>query len=54
MPFASLFAFLLGYALAGVALNPVDRLTKATYDLASRRAWRERLPEPARRDELWR
>ncbi len=54
VPFASLFAFVLGYALAGLALTPVDRLTKATYDLASRRAWRERLPEPKRRDELWR
>ncbi len=54
VPFASLFAFLLGYSLAGLALSPVDRLTKATYDLANRRAWRERLPEPTSRDELWR
>lgn len=53
-PLAVLTAFALGYLLAGRALAPVDRLTRAAYDLAQRRAWRERLPEPERRDELWR
>lgn len=53
-PLAVLTAFALGYLLAGRALAPVDRLTRAAYDLARRRAWRERLPEPERRDELWR
>lgn len=51
-PLAALAAFALGYALAGRALRPVDRLTRAAYDLANRRAWRERLPEPKQRDEL--
>jgi two-component system, OmpR family, sensor kinase len=53
-PLAVLLAFGLGYALAGQALNPVTSLTKAAYDLAQRRAWRETLPEPTRKDELWR
>jgi two-component system, OmpR family, sensor kinase len=53
-PLAVLLAFGLGYALAGQALNPVTSLTKAAYDLAQRRAWRETLPEPKRKDELWR
>ena len=53
-PLAVLTAFVLGYLLAGRALAPVDRLTRAAYDLSQRRAWRERLPEPERRDELWR
>ena len=53
-PVAILLAFVLGYALLGRALLPVGRLTRAAYDLANRRAWRERLPEPRRQDELWR
>lgn len=53
-PLAVLAAFTLGYLFAGRALAPVNRLTRAAYDLAQRRAWRERLPEPERRDELWR
>ncbi len=53
-PVAVLAAFVLGYVLAGRALVPVDRLTRSAHDLARRRAWRERLPEPERRDELWR
>lgn len=53
-PLAVLTAFVLGYLLAGRALAPVDRLTRAAYDLSQRRAWRERLPEPERKDELWR
>lgn len=53
-PLAVLAAFALGYLFAGRALAPVKRLTRAAYDLAQRRAWRERLPEPERRDELWR
>jgi len=53
-PLVVLTAFALGYVLAGRALAPVDRLTRAAYDLAQRRAWRERLPEPEHRDELWR
>ncbi len=53
-PLATLLAFGLGYVLAGRALAPLARLTDATYDLARRRAWRERLPEPQQRDELWR
>jgi two-component system, OmpR family, sensor kinase len=52
-PLAVLLAFVLGYALAGRALNPVTSLTKAAYDLAQRRAWRETLPEPRQKDELW-
>ncbi len=52
-PMAVLLAFILGYLLAGQALNPVTSLTKAAYDLAQRRAWREALPEPKQRDELW-
>jgi two-component system, OmpR family, sensor kinase len=52
-PLAVLLAFGLGYGLAGQALNPVTSLTKAAYDLAQRRAWRETLPEPKRKDELW-
>ena len=53
-PLAVLAAFVIGYALAGRALAPVDRLTRSALELAQRRAWRERLPEPVRRDELWR
>lgn len=53
-PLALFAAFGLGYVVAGRALAPIDRLTRAAHDLAERRAWRERLPEPARRDELWR
>ena len=52
-PLAVLLAFILGYLLAGQALNPVTSLTKAAYDLAQRRAWRETLPEPKQKDELW-
>lgn len=53
-PVAVSTAFALGYLLAGRALAPVDRLTRAAHDLARRGAWRERLPEPKRKDELWR
>jgi two-component system, OmpR family, sensor kinase len=52
-PCAVSLAFVLGYALAGRALNPVGSLTKAAYDLAERRAWNEVLPEPKQQDELW-
>jgi two-component system, OmpR family, sensor kinase len=52
-PLAIVLAFVLGYGLAGRALRPVTSLTKAAYDLAQRRAWREVLPEPQQRDELW-
>jgi two-component system, OmpR family, sensor kinase len=52
-PLAVLLAFALGYVLSGRALNPVSSLTKAAYDLAQRRAWRETLPEPRQKDELW-
>lgn len=52
-PLAVVLAFSLGYLLAGRALNPVTSLTQAAYDLAQRRAWREVLPEPQQRDELW-
>ena len=51
-PVAVLLAFGLGYLFAGRALRPVRRLTDTALDLATRRAWRERLPEPARRDEI--
>lgn len=54
LPIAICFAFGLGYLLAQQVLKPVDRLTRAAYDLASRRAWREKLPEPKTKDELWR
>lgn len=53
-PVALLFAFGLAYGFARQALRPVDRLTRGALDLAERRAWRERLPTPARHDELWR
>lgn len=53
-PLATAVAFGLGYLLAGRALKPVGELTYAARDLARRRAWRERLPEPRHRDELWR
>jgi two-component system, OmpR family, sensor kinase len=52
-PLAVLLAFALGYLFAGRALNPVTSLTSAAYDLAQRRAWRETLPEPKQKDELW-
>lgn len=52
-PLAVLLAFALGYVLSGRALTPVSSLTKAAYDLAQRRAWRETLPEPQQKDELW-
>lgn len=53
-PLAVLLAFGLGYLFAGQALRPVRHLTAAALELATRRAWRERLPEPVNRDELWR
>lgn len=53
-PLAVLAAAVLGYALAAQALRPVDKLTRDAYSLAQRRAWRETLPEPERKDELWR
>ena len=53
-PLIIVLAFLIGYAFAATALAPVDRLTHAAYDLAQRSAWREVLPEPKHRDELWR
>jgi len=53
-PVVTVLAFALGYLLAARALRPVDRLTRAAYALARQRAWRETLPEPASRDELWR
>lgn len=53
-PLAVLLACGLGYIVAGAALRPIDRLTRAAYDLAKRRAWRERLPVTAKQDELWR
>ena len=51
---AVLPAFGLGYLFAGQVLRPVRHLTDAALELATRRAWRERLPEPVNRDELWR
>lgn len=54
LPALLVAAFLLGYAFTKRALAPVDRLTRGALDLAQRRAWRERLPEPATTDELWR
>lgn len=54
IPVAILISFGLGYLLARQALNPVDKLTRAAYDLANRRAWQESLPEPSSKDELWR
>lgn len=53
-PLAVLLAFGLGHLFAGQALSPVRHLTDAALELATRRAWRERLPEPSNRDELWR
>ena len=53
-PVALLLAFALAYGSSRQALLPVDRLTRSALELAERRAWRERLPVPERRDELWR
>ena len=53
-PLAVLFAFGLGYIFSGQALRPVRQMTAAALELATRRAWGERLPEPANQDELWR
>lgn len=53
-PLALLVALGLGYGLAGRALAPADHLTQAAYRLAHAGGWRERLPEPKTRDELWR
>lgn len=52
-PLVTLLAFLISYALAGTALAPVAHLTRAAFDLSMRGAWRETLPEPQQRDELW-
>ena len=54
LPALLISAFLLGYAFTKRALAPVDRLTRGALELAQRRAWRESLPEPATKDELWR
>lgn len=53
-PLSVLLALGLGHVLSGRALRPLDQLTTSAFDLARRRAWRERLPEPTTRDELWR
>ena len=53
-PLAVLFAFGLGYLFSGQALRPVRQMTAAALELANRRAWGERLPEPDNQDELWR
>ncbi len=53
-PLAVLLAFGLGYLFSGQALRLVRHLTDAALDLATRRAWQERLPEPVNQDELWR
>lgn len=52
-PLAVLLAFGLGYLFTGRALSPVRHLTDAALNLATRRAWQERLPEPRNQDELW-
>ena len=53
-PVAALAAFVLSYLFAGLALKPLDQMTRAAYDLAQKRAWRESLPEPETEDEVWR
>ncbi len=53
-PIAVLVAFALSYLFAGLALKPVDKMTRAAYDLAQKRTWRESLPEPETQDEVWR
>ena len=53
-PLAVLLAFGLGYLLSRQALTPVRHMTDAALELATRRAWGERLPEPQNQDELWR
>ena len=53
-PLAVLLAFGLGYLFSGQALTPVRHMTDAALELANRRAWGERLPEPQNQDELWR
>ena len=53
-PLAVLLAFGLGYLFSGQALTPVRHMTDAALELATRRAWGERLPEPENQDELWR
>ncbi|MCA9836633.1 MAG: hypothetical protein KC422_06955 [Trueperaceae bacterium] len=54
IPLIITLAFLIGYAFSGAALAPVHRLTEAAYTLANRSEWRETLPEPKQKDELWR
>lgn len=53
-PLAVLLAFGLGYLFSRRALLPVRHMTDAALELANRRAWGERLPEPQNQDELWR
>lgn len=53
-PLALLAALGMGYWLVGRALAPADHLTQAAYALAQSGKWRERLPEPKSKDELWR
>ncbi len=52
-PLTVLLAFGLGYLFSGQALKPVRKATDATHDLAKRRAYKERLPEPKSKDELF-
>ena len=54
LPVALLVAFGLALTLSGQALRPIDRLTRRALALAERHEWREELPEPRRRDEVWR
>ena len=53
-PIAVLVAFALSYLFAGLALKPLDKMTRAAYGLAQKRTWREPLPEPETQDEVWR
>lgn len=52
-PFVALATFGLAYVFAGRGLRHLEHLTLTAYDLATRRAWRERLPQPRWHDEVW-
>lgn len=54
LPAAVFLAFLVGYALAGRALAPLDRVTRRALELAQRPDPKGRLPEHGAKDEVFR
>lgn len=53
IPIIALLSFFLGSVLVKQALRPVAKLTTAAYNLAEKKIWQEKLPEPKVKDELW-